>query len=410
MMPRSRGLLRDGLKIAVAVAIYCLLERQVDQVRRDLKGNACGIAEAQSRSSEELSETRKLLHTVLEDSNLQFAQARKIFEQSKQALEGERRELARLIDDRTGAIATTLKDRLETERDLLEGARTHAATNVALIERLEHALDRDPARMKRMMVYPTVQLRGCGTVGSGVLIYSRNQGEGPKPPVVTLILTAYHVVQEVSGGKNPKGDVDEIHVLGENDVFEPEVYTAELVISDRDRDIALLWMRSPRRFQGVAELATRETLRELDVFTRAYAVGCPLGNRPLPTLGEITSKSKVVGDQVFWMLNAPTFFGNSGGGIYLAANCQLIGISSMIYTYGKDAPTVVPHMGLFISLESICDWLEAQGYSFLIHGEPLPPSLEARFGLRRPASPPAAGRAAAAVSSSSEPAAGSDSP
>jgi len=197
------------------------------------------------------------------------------------------------------------------------------------------------------------------------------------------------------GEKGGKGVVEEIRVLGQNDAFDPEVLTGELILFERDRDLALLRLRTARRFPYVAQLALREHLRDIDVFTPAYAVGCPLGNRPLPSAGEISSRNKVVGDQVFWMLNAPTFFGNSGGGIYLASTQELIGISSMIYTYGKEAPTVVPHMGLFVPLEAVLDWLEGEGYAFIARRAPVPEELHARLGLTRaaaekPASCPAA--------------------
>jgi hypothetical protein len=72
------------------------------------------------------------------------------------------------------------------------------------------------------------------------------------------------------------------------------------------------------------------------------------------------------------MLSAPTFFGNSGGGVYLAENCLLIGVSSMIYTYGRTHPAVVPHMGLFVPLQEIYTWFDAEGYSFVHKRSPIP--------------------------------------
>jgi S1-C subfamily serine protease len=154
-----------------------------------------------------------------------------------------------------------------------------------------------------------------------------------------------------------------------------DVFSAKLVLFDCRRDIALLRLNSSRQFKQVAALTTLKELSSVDIFTKAYAVGCPLGNRPLPTLGEISSKKKIVGDQVFWMLSAPTYFGNSGGGVYLADNCRLIGVSSMIYTYGKINPTVVPHMGLFVPLETVYRWLDSEGYSFLHERRPIPKEM-----------------------------------
>jgi S1-C subfamily serine protease len=382
MRATARTIFFDVLKIAVLVVVFDLVQSEIAEIRRDLHGNANGIAEAQSRTNRELNETRQVIRSAIEDSSVQFSQARKVFEESTELLQDERRELARLIDDRTGAIESTLRDRMVREREQ-EAARIASEGRNGQAAKSEGRSE-DPASMKRQMVYPTVQLRGEGTVGSGVLIYSQPQGDEGSPSA-TFVLTACHVVLEVMGGKASRKVVDEIRILADCDAFDPEILAGEVVLSDRDHDLALLRLRSERRFAYVAELAPREEARKIDIFTRAYAVGCPLGNRPLPTAGEISSKSKVVGDQVFWMLNAPTFFGNSGGGIYLGSTCQLIGISSMIYTYGRTAPTVVPHMGLFVPLESLYDWLDAEGHSFLYRKEPVPANLLARYGIRKAA-------------------------
>jgi S1-C subfamily serine protease len=233
--------------------------------------------------------------------------------------------------------------------------------------------------MKRRMIYPTVQLKGNGTVGSGILVYSEPQHgigeEGGSTVHTTLVLTAYHVVLEVMGERAERGMVDEVHVVKDADTSATEVFGAKLVLFDRARDVALLRLNSERRFEKVVDFLPPAELTSVDIFSKAYAVGCPLGNRPLPTLGEVSSKSKIVSDQVFWMLSAPTFFGNSGGGVYLAENCRLIGVSSMIYTYGKTNPTVVPHMGLFVPLETVYRWLDAEGYAFVHQRTPIPQEM-----------------------------------
>jgi len=375
-----RAILLDGLKISILVALFSVILCEVVGIRRDLYGKSNGLTEADRRYSEELNKTRQLIRTAMETSNHQVSHAQKFYEKSTEMLEEERHELARLIDDRTGKIEATLKSRLEEGRGLLEDARNGTELNAAMINKLERNLHRDQSFMKRKMIFPTVQLRGSGTVGSGVLIYSRPQGE--KKNAVSFILTAYHVVTEVMGGRSTGGIVDGIRILSSDSEFNPEVYSAELALVSKNLDLALLRLRSNVQFPNVAEFTSRKTFGAIDIFTRAYAVGCPLGNRPMPTAGEISSKRKVVGSQVFWMINAPTFFGNSGGGVYLASNCKLIGISSMVYTYGRASPTVVPHMGLFVPLGSLYQWLDEEGYSFLYKGEPIPLKFIVRFGLQ----------------------------
>jgi len=74
------------------------------------------------------------------------------------------------------------------------------------------------------------------------------------------------------------------------------------------------------------------------------------------------------------MVNAPTFFGNSGGGIFLSDTCKLMGVSSMIYTYTYETnqSLVVPHMGLFVPLSMVYDWLDGRGYKYVTQGIPAP--------------------------------------
>jgi hypothetical protein len=65
------------------------------------------------------------------------------------------------------------------------------------------------------------------------------------------------------------------------------------------------------------------------------------------------------------MINAPTYIGNSGGGIFDAQTHELIGIFSKIYNYGTSRPTVVPHMGLVVPLTKVYAWLDGVGYGHL---------------------------------------------
>ena len=66
------------------------------------------------------------------------------------------------------------------------------------------------------------------------------------------------------------------------------------------------------------------------------------------------------------MISAPTYIGNSGGGIFDAETHHLIGIFSKIYTHGSMRSSIVPHMGLVTPLTAIYTWLEEEGYSAMI--------------------------------------------
>lgn len=342
------------------------------------RGGRTASAEARAAAARDAERKQERL---IEECTAELSRARVEIAAFRDRTEADQASLKKLLDARTVELEGSLLRRLAEEQKVIEERTSVIEKEVSQVERLSAAFHQDPEMMKRRMILPTVQLKGNGTVGSGILVYSQPQpelaepvgGEGSPADIhTTLILTAYHVVLEVMGDRAERGLVDEVHVVKDADSGSTEVFSAKLVLFDRARDISLLRLNATAKFEQVVEFLPAKDLKAVDIFTRAYAVGCPLGNRPLPTLGEISSKSKLVADQVFWMLSAPTFFGNSGGGVYLADSCRLIGVSSMIYTYGKANPTVVPHMGLFVPIETIYRWLDGEGYSFIHERKQIP--------------------------------------
>jgi hypothetical protein len=65
------------------------------------------------------------------------------------------------------------------------------------------------------------------------------------------------------------------------------------------------------------------------------------------------------------MISAPTYIGNSGGGIFDAESHELLALFTKIYTHGTVRPMVVPHMGLATPLIAVYDWLDRVGYAAL---------------------------------------------
>ena len=145
--------------------------------------------------------------------------------------------------------------------------------------------------------------------------------------------------------------------------------TASLLCREVKMDAALLRLNTRKRLDHGATLATHEDLDSRRVFHNLYAVGCPLGNDPIPTFGEIADVRHVVDGESYWMISAPTYIGNSGGGIFDAENHRLLGVFSKIYTHGALRPTVVPHMGLVTPLDAIYGWLETVGFAHVIPGK-----------------------------------------
>ena len=231
------------------------------------------------------------------------------------------------------------------------------------VARLKKDASRDAAILDRSILRPSVQVCGHGSVGGGTLIRSDRDADGTYG---TYILTALHVVRKSSDrdvtAPTARPPV-QVKIYGESG--EPESVESDLVLLDERRDLALLKLRSERLFPVAARLASRERIRETTVFTPIYTVGCPLGHDPLPSFGEITTLRKEVNGERFWMMSAPTIFGNSGGGVFHRETLEMIGVSAMICTFDNPVSTPVPHLGILVPLDAVFDWLRDNKYAFL---------------------------------------------
>ena len=253
-------------------------------------------------------------------------------------------ELARLVDtvEATATMVTATRDQLE---------------------RFESRVETDAGAQWRAMVAPTVQLTSESTVGSGVLLPSRPLDEDPTR-FRTLLLTSWHVVRDIRAASTDAECPIPI-VLRDRDGRKND-FTASVVAHDVPLDAALLALNTDQRLDHGAQLPSRARLHTARVFDPIVAVGCPLGNDPIPTRGHLSDLHHRVGGERFWMISAPTYIGNSGGGIYSHETRELIGIFSKIYTHGAIRPTVIPHMGLVTPLSEFYDWIDRSGAARMI--------------------------------------------
>lgn len=258
-----------------------------------------------------------------------------------------------------------LQEALDEKWDLFGGGveRMHglALDNRDQLARLDQKLDRDIDDMWNKLMGPTVQLTGESTVGSGVLLESRPLPDGGYK---NYVLTAWHVVRDILADADALEGPVPVKMYSQDG--RRTHFQAELLRFDPTIDIALLTLDTNDKIPFGAKLATREELDSIQVFSNIYAAGCPLGNDPIPTFGELADTRHVVDGDLYWMTSAPTYVGNSGGGIFDAESFKLIGIFSKIYTHGSLRPIVVPHMGLSTPLTVVYDWLEDVGHSELI--------------------------------------------
>jgi hypothetical protein len=286
------------------------------------------------------------LEELLTSSNSQLT----VLESSVSRLEGA--EFDTLIQNLNASMKDqwgVLEARLKLNSGELE--RSRSALD-ALDQRLRRKRDTD--QMWRELLGPVVQLAGENSVGSGVLLQSMPVGDKWR----TMVVTAWHVVRDIQDDAGLQAKVP-VTIYDQVGVVRTE--SATLVRHDPLIDVALLELTSSRPFVNGAKLATYDSLAQHRVFDRVYAVGCPLGNDPIPTAGELADTSHDIDGQNYWMINAPTFIGNSGGGIFDAETHELLGIFSKIYNYGVAQQTIIPHMGLVTPMTTIYDWIAEEG-------------------------------------------------
>jgi trypsin-like peptidase len=259
-----------------------------------------------------------------------------------------------------------LQKRYESLTQLAEDARRAASASEQRITELDRTLSAPPdlETMWRDLVGPVVQLAGETSVGSGVLLRSEALPEGG---FRTRVLTAWHVVRDIQGDPPDLTMPVPVQIYREDGGTRHE--QAKLLAHDPKLDAALLEVVTPDALQFGAVLAPRSRLESTRIFDPVVAVGCPLGNDPIPTRGEVATCQHEVDGERYWMINAPTYIGNSGGGIFDAHTHQLMGIFSKIYTHGSLRPTIVPHMGLVTPLTRVYDWLATVGYGDLVPSE-----------------------------------------
>ncbi len=266
------------------------------------------------------------------------------------------------------AQKSTRADAAEDDRDRriarLESSlrRAHDAVDflaALTAERFERSAPRPASDLSRALLHPSIQVSMKAGAGSGTIVSSRG-GE-------TYALTAFHVVsraiQRDEDGRETRRPVAVTVYRADGAV--DERLDADVVLWHEKKDLALLRLRSSRTF-AAARLAPADAVARAGVFTPVYAVGCPLGHDPLPTAGAIAAVRKEVQGERFWMMNAPTIFGNSGGGVFHRDTLEFLGVSVMICTFDNPNATPVPHLGILVPLPAIRAWLAAHDHAFVL--------------------------------------------
>lgn len=263
------------------------------------------------------------------------------------------------LEARIAQIDAALADRFEFVESRVDVALDGMVRGRTELEALRARVPQaaDPDALWAEIVAPVVQVNGEFSVGSAILLESQPTEDGLRTPV----LTAWHVVRDVQDDPADPVTPVPIRIFRRDGSFVD--HTASVLAWQADRDIALLELDTKEAVENGARIASYERLLDVSTFDPVFAVGCPLGTEPVPTFGSIATPDHQVDELRYTMINAPTYIGNSGGGIFDAATGELLGVFSKIYNHGNLRPTIVPHMGLVIPLDEVYDWLEDEGFA-----------------------------------------------
>mgnify|MGYP001558037797 CR=1 FL=1 len=230
----------------------------------------------------------------------------------------------------------------------------------------------------KALVLPVVRIDAGNATGSGTVIYSDKNAEDE---FTTLVLTNEHVVDGLIKVeerwdallKRPiKKDILGIPVVEffeyrwESRAVGSRGVQSEIVAYDKEEDLALLKLSSGKPADAVATLYPRGQEHKIRVTMPVYCIGAGAGDPPVTTEGILSQFGRIIENREFWQATAPSFFGNSGGALFLAETYEFIGVPARLLVqgglYGSQAIT---HMGYSIPITRVYNFLEHHRFRFV---------------------------------------------
>lgn len=234
------------------------------------------------------------------------------------------------------------------------------------------------------ILYPVVRVRTQKAAGSGTIIFSqpdlKRDGD-----YLTFVLTNWHVVESAIKTRDQWHPVLKRDVKAEildpvtveifdyvwlSTVNSSNSHRAQIVAYDKNHDLAVLKLDSPKQYPYIAQLMDPESAREFKLFTPVWTSGCSLAHDPFANPGYVTYLHETIESKLYWMCNANSIFGNSGGGVFCGETGQQIGVTARItgiqVGFGVD---IMTWMGFFIPAPRIHEFCMEQELRFLYDQE-----------------------------------------
>ena len=229
------------------------------------------------------------------------------------------------------------------------------------------------------VLYPVVRVRSGNAGGSGVLIYSEPDPKDSSR-YINIALTCQHVVDAAIKIREEFDPV--LKQQRKTDYFEEviiEVFdyqgsklissnatNAEIIAYDKHHDLAAVRLNNPRQMPYAASVIPKDEIKNINIADPVVTCGCSLLHDPFPNNGTLTYLREMIEQKSYLMANAPSIFGNSGGGLFHGDTGHLLGLTSRVTVtqlgFGLDVQT---WMNFSTHPDRLYEFFEHQELQFL---------------------------------------------
>lgn len=229
------------------------------------------------------------------------------------------------------------------------------------------------------ILYPVSRVRAADSGGSGVLVYSKEDSQRPGE-FINIALTCEHVIAKNVTVKDEwdtvlkrevKRDVTtevtiEMFDYDNSEVVSANSIKADIIAYDKNHDLAAVRLHSKKQMPYVANIVPKDAIACLQIADPVWVSGCSLLHDPFPNPGTLTYLREMIDQKAYIMQNAPSIFGNSGGGLFHGVTGDLLGLTSRITVtqlgFGVD---VQSWMGFSTHPDRLYEFFEHQELQFL---------------------------------------------
>ena len=229
------------------------------------------------------------------------------------------------------------------------------------------------------ILYPVTRVRASDAGGSGVLLYSKEDSKHPGE-FINIAITCEHVIAKNVTVKDEwdtvlkrevKRDVTsevsiEMFDYDNSEVVSANSFKADIIAYDKNHDLAALRLHSKKQMPHVATVIPKKEIDSLQIADPVWVSGCSLLHDPFPNPGTLTYLREMIDQKAYIMQNAPSIFGNSGGGLFHGVTGHLLGLTSRITVtqlgFGMD---VQAWMGFSTHPDRLYEFFEHQELQFL---------------------------------------------